>query len=112
MRGRIPMKRLFALAAALLTSLVCWFPPTAAADPVGPTAALKAICVQQGGIWYPSEVELVGKVVCYTDGFIVPSTKQLTYLNSLCKAAGYGGVRWFGKGIPVPGIYVATWSCY
>jgi hypothetical protein len=106
------MKRLCALAAALGMSLACWFPTTAAADPVGPTAALEAICVQQGGTWYPYEVDFVGQVVCYGDGFIVPSPLQLTYLDRLCKAAGYGGVSWFGKGIPVPGIHVQTWSCY
>jgi hypothetical protein len=105
------MKRLCALAAAVVTSLGCWFAPTAAADSVGPIAALEAICVQQGGTWYPYEVPFVGKVVCYVE-FIVPSTVQLTYLDRLCKAAGYGGVTWFGKGLPVPGIYVGTWSCY
>ena len=106
------MKRLCAVAAALVTSLGCWFPATAAADPVGPIAALEAICVQQGGTWYPYEVESVGKVVCYGNGFIVSSAAQLTYIKSLCKAAGYGGALFFGKGIPVPGIYVGTWSCY
>jgi hypothetical protein len=104
------MKRLCALmvtAAALITSI---FIPAARAETTGPLAGLEAICLKEGGTWYPFEYEFVGKVVCFDPDFIVPSRTQLTNIERLCQAAGYSGVRTFGKGIPV-GILVETWAC-
>jgi hypothetical protein len=106
------MKRLSGLfaVAAVLGAL---FIPTGTAEPssTGPLAGLEAICLEQGGLWYPYPVEGVGQVVCYDVGIIVRSQTQLTYLGSLCNAAGYSGFAFFGIGIPVPGIYVETWAC-
>jgi hypothetical protein len=103
------MKRIGLVAAAAL--LLGASAPAASAESTGPLAGLEAICLSEGGTWYPYEVEDVGKVVCYTNGLVFRSQTQLTRLDSLCKAAGYSGFTFFGKGIPVPGIYVETWAC-
>lgn len=105
------MKRM-GLVAATAALLLGASPPAASAESTGPLAGLEAICLKDGGTWYPYEVEFVGKAVCFdVNAFIVPSLTQLTYIERLCKAAGYSGFTVFGIGIPVPGIYVETWAC-
>jgi hypothetical protein len=110
------MKRLCGLVAAS-AFLFTGFVASASAEPSGPLSALEAICLQQGGTWYPYEVPFVGDVVCYDVGiavYQVPGSyesSQILAVDRLCKAAGFTGVATFGKGIPGPGFFVVTWAC-
>jgi hypothetical protein len=105
------MKRLCALMVTAAALIASSFIPVASAEPTGPLAGLEALCLKEGGRWSPYEVEGLGKVVCFGPEFFVPSWTQLTNYQRLCKAAGYSGFVVFGRGIPVPGIYVYTWAC-
>ncbi|HET6643245.1 MAG TPA: hypothetical protein VFG93_08220 [Gaiellaceae bacterium] len=92
--------------------------PAAWAGPTAPLTGAESICLAQGGTWYPTGFGVFeGLPVCTSTGFAVLQepgsyeSSQLVAVNRLCRAAGFGGVVTFGKGIPTGGFFVITWLC-
>ena len=100
--------------AALFTSVLV---PSGRAQPTGPLAGIEAICLSQGGTFQPGAP--AGVAWCTNTGLIIYSqipgsyeSSGLAAIDRLCKAAGFGGVRPFGKGTPDGGFAVVAWGCY
>jgi hypothetical protein len=114
------MKRVGLLAAAALL-FAAWASP-ASADSTAPLTGAESICLAGGSTWYPNGFGgFEGHPACTQVGIVVwqkpgsYASNQLAALNSLCKAAGFGGVVTFGKGVVDEdgriGFAVATWVC-
>jgi hypothetical protein len=104
---------LVATAALFISVLV----PAGRAQSAGPLAGLEAICLHQDGTFQPGAP--AGFALCTNTGFIVYSeipgsneSSGLLAIDRLCKAAGFGGVRPFGKGTPDGGFAVVAWGCF
>jgi hypothetical protein len=104
---------LVATAALFISVLV----PTGRAQSSGPLDGLEAICLHQGGTFQPGAP--AGVAWCTNTGLIVysqiPGSEErsgLAAIDRLCKAAGFAGVRPFGKGIPDGGFAVVAWGCF
>ena len=115
------MKRVGLLAAAALLC-AAWASP-ASADSTAPLTGAKKICLAGGSTWYPNGFGgFEGHPACTHVGITVwqqPGSyakNQLAAVNSLCKAAGFGGVGTFGKGVVDQegriGYSVDTWVCF
>ena len=111
------MKRLCGiLATAALAAGV--FAQAGRAEPSGPLSALEAICLHQEGAYHPGAPP--GFALC-TDinGVIIDrqvpgseESSQLIAIDRLCKAAGFGGVRSFERGLPDGRSALVAWGCF
>lgn len=110
------MKRLCGLVAtaALIAGVMV---PVGGARSSGSVTGLRAICHKQDGTFLPGAP--AGVAWCTDTSFVVDSltpgsnaSSQLGALDRLCKAAGFGGVRPFGKGLPDGGFLVEAWGCF
>lgn len=115
------MKRLCGLfaAAALLVGVSA---SAASAESSGPLSGLEAICLMQGGVWYPTGFSDFPFPACGSPNVTVwqdvpgsYASNQLVAANRLCIEAGFSGVALYGKGVADeqgPGISVETWACF
>jgi hypothetical protein len=117
-KGETVRKKTVGVLASAALLLVAASAPAAWADSTAPLSGAESICLAQGGTWYPSGFGgFEGLPVCTTTGFAVLqkpgsyASTELVAVDRLCKAAGFDGVRLFGKGIPTGGFFVETWVC-
>jgi hypothetical protein len=112
------MRRIGLLAVAAL--LLGASAPAASADSTAPLTGAEAICLVQGGTWYPNGFPTFEHPLCADLELIVlqdpgsSASNQLTAANSVCLAAGFRGAQTFGKGIVVdgrPAFFVVEWAC-